>query len=743
MQSLAKHVALLIVAILLVGVLPLAHAPVANADLTCLMFSATGTISGIVTGSDGAPLDHVAVSAYATDSHSVYRQTTPSPGYTSGIFAFKDIPIGTYVLYFRPSNDDQSEWYLHQPDASSATAITLTPDQTVNVSVQLRAGAHFNVTVRDPDGVPVTSSQVIVYDADGNPAADGVTDAQGVAHTAPGLPVGAYRLYAGRGSHSDLLPGFYNDKPTLERADSVTIPQGQTSVDAQITLRRGAKLSGTLTDATSGAPLGLALVVMQGPNDFFTTAATDASGHYSASGLPGGLYWLSFIPLGTAEQRLIQLRRIITLTPPNALDRVDAALTQGGAISGTITAPDGTPLQNVQVFVSGVGDDTGYARTDAQGKYTVGGLPSGMYAVRFSDPRTELDTYYGDQHDPARVSRVAVTAPNTTAGINAVLALGGTISGRVVDDHTGAPLSRVTVYVRDPDQPLLVRHVLTGADGTYTTGPVLASGSYLVRFEPGPSSTSCVYGQMFYGATSSATSPRVKVSAPGTVANVDASMELGSLLYGTVTDAATGRPIEGAGVSVYDDGGQLVASTSTNLLGRYQTSTALLPGAYRLEFGRGDYMTTYSGGAHTLDAAQPVMVPAQSTGLDAALAHGGTLEGHVTAADTGAPLEHALVTLYGADDHVIDSTETAFDGSYGFERLPSGTYRLGAAPAQTLDGFPILRGYGSIFSGGASSLSQAQPVSLAAPQRVGIDLAMPKGQAQSPGWHIHLALIQR
>jgi hypothetical protein len=71
MQPLVKRLALLIVAVLLVGVLPLAHARVANADLSCLVFSATGTISGIVTGSDGAPLDHVAVSAYATDSHTV------------------------------------------------------------------------------------------------------------------------------------------------------------------------------------------------------------------------------------------------------------------------------------------------------------------------------------------------------------------------------------------------------------------------------------------------------------------------------------------------------------------------------------------------------------------------------------------------------------------------------------------------------------------------------------------------
>ena len=61
----------------------------------------------------------------------------------------------------------------------------------------------------------------------------------------------------------------------------------------------------------------------------------------------------------------------------------------------------------------------------------------------------------------------------------------------------------------------------------------------------------------------------------------------------------------------------------------------------------------------------------------------------------------------------------------------------------TYDGAFVLRGYGPIFSGGATSLEQAQPVSLAAPQRITIDLAMPKGQGQSPGWYVHLPLIQR
>jgi 5-hydroxyisourate hydrolase-like protein (transthyretin family) len=743
MQPLIKCVALLAAVALLLGVQAPAGTPVRAADPTCLIFTGTGTISGIVTGSDGAPLDHVAVSAHATDSHTVYYQTTPSAGYTSGIFAFKDIPIGTYVLYFKPTNDDQPEWYNNQPDAASAMPLTLTLGAQVTASMRLRAGAHFNVILRDPNGLPLPSQRVIVYDASGNSVADGTTDSQGVAHTAPGLPVGVYRLRVLQGSQPDLLDNFYNDKPTLESADPLTIGQGQTSVDVQITLQRGAKVSGTLTEATSAAPVAQALVMMNGPNDFYRSATTDASGRYSAVGLPSGLYRISFIPPGAADH-LTSLSRLVTLTAPVALDGVDAALSQGGAISGVVTAADGTPLKNAQVYASDVDGDTGYANTDAQGKYTINGLPSGMYALQFVDRQTFIEQFYNRQYDVARMNRVAVTAPNTTAGIDAALPPGGTISGRVTDDRTGAPLSTVTVYVWDPDQEQVVHHVLTGADGTYTTGPVLTSGSYLVRFELPASNTSCSYGQMYYGAAaSSATSPRVKVSAPGTVANIDASMEYGSLLYGTVTDAATGRPIEDANVSIYDDGGQFVARASTNLLGRYQTTTALLPGAYRLEFGRGDYMTAYSGGAHTLDAAQPVMVPAQTTGLDAALARGGTLAGHVTAADTDAPLEHARVTLYAADGHTVDSGDTSFDGSYSFERLPSGTYRLGAAPAHTADGIPILRGYGPIFSGGATSLEQAQPVSLAAPQRITIDLAMPKEQDQSPGWYVHLPLIQR
>src|SRR5207244_2066441 len=101
--------------------------------------------------------------------------------------------------------------------------------------------------------------------------------------------------------------------------------------------------------------------------------------------------------------------------------------------------------------------------------------------------------------------------------------------------------------------------------------------------------------------------------------------------------------------------------------------------------------------------------------------------------DTGAPLEHAAVTLYGAGDRVVATQLTAFDGSYRFRSsLPSATYRLGVAPGRRDDGTPYFTGYEAVFSGGARSLAQAQPITVVAPQTVKVDLSMATTQNPLP-----------
>jgi hypothetical protein len=54
------------------------------------------------------------------------------------------------------------------------------------------------------------------------------------------------------------------------------------------------------------------------------------------------------------------------------------------------------------------------------------------------------------------------------------------------------------------------------------------------------------------------------------------------------------------------------------------------------------------------------------------------------------------------------------------------------APGKTADGIPYSPEYRAVFSGGADSLANAQPITLVAPKTVTANLAMPTLQAPQP-----------
>ena len=73
------------------------------------------------------------------------------------------------------------------------------------------------------------------------------------------------------------------------------------------------------------------------------------------------------------------------------------ALAQDGAISGTVTDEDGLALPTVSVTATSpvLGDESRTALTNAQGLYSLTGLPSGTYSLRFVYPGFTIETRGG------------------------------------------------------------------------------------------------------------------------------------------------------------------------------------------------------------------------------------------------------------------------------------------------------------------------------------------------------------
>lgn len=716
----ATHLCLFVVFAFTLAVQPVANAATTQQLFPCFTIYAEGSITGIVRNDAGDSLRDVLVLAYKTTGDVQLRATTDA----AGEYTITKAPIGSYYLRFKPTRQNaQVGWYDGRDSPLGATAVDVKAGvMTTGIDAMLPTGAQFDVAVRDPDGDPVPATEVSVYDQAGNEVATGITDNAGRLLTTPGLPTGNYSVFASAANRRALLSEYYNHQPTRETATPIVVTQANGKVPLQITLQRGGQISGIVTDAATGLPYKGIYVLAYSANDELEVQ-TDTDGRYILQGLRSGRYRLRFYIGKPQVDAPIVASRVVSVTAPHMVSGIDVALVQGGAISGRVTAPDGTPIADVWVSATNGPNETTGAATGPDGRYAIYGLDSAQYKIEF---------YHNQRLAAARANTVAVVAPKTTSGVDAVLRYGGVISGTVTNPD-GMPVSDVSVTLINASSGETLYNVArTNLAGEYITPPTLKDGAYFVRVMPPRSSGPCVLAFNYYGnAATTATATRVEVKGSAAVSGIDVALQYGGVLSGQLSDAATGLPLSNGRITIYDTTGAIVLDTYVANLGRYRTPIALPAGNYRVQFGSNGYAPMFYGGALTLDSGAPV--PSGAGDINAALSRGGTIRGTITAVDTGAPLEYAEVALYAANGAVIDREWTTIDGTYSFDTMiPSGAYRIGVAPAKTEDGVPYFSGYEVIFSGGARRLAEAQAITLIAPARATVNLAMPPSNAMRP-----------
>ena len=242
-----------------------------------------------------------------------------------------------------------------------------------------------------------------------------------------------------------------------------------------------ATITGTLTDASNGAPLASGTVDSFWVQACSTTtstscsssSSTDAQGRYTLSDLTGTYYLRTFAPDRYVDEVYIDVpceandcrlsNGIIVTAAAGVTTTIDFALALGGQISGTLRRADSTAVAHRQVSVFNAATST--IRTvsaDATGHYTVTGLPGGGYYVATVGPSGDssgvVDEVYPNVPCFPGACRIAsgtpvtVTAGGTTSGIDFSLDSAGVISGRVTDPSTGAAVrAHVTVHTAAGD----------------------------------------------------------------------------------------------------------------------------------------------------------------------------------------------------------------------------------------------------------------------------------------------------
>ncbi|HZS48900.1 MAG TPA: carboxypeptidase-like regulatory domain-containing protein, partial [Blastocatellia bacterium] len=206
-------------------------------------------------------------------------------------------------------------------------------------------------------------------------------------------------------------------------------------------------------------------------SDIAATARTDADGHFKFTGLVAGKYGVVCYQPGMVETppgRLGQIDKIVSVLDGQLFDVGDINLRRGGVITGRVTDRGGAPIVEVPVRIYTFATDGGYFvpfscvtcgsnLTDDRGVYRQYGLPAGQYLVAVGQefiygnigPNSDLKlTYHPGTTDKSKATIVTVGLGDEISDVNIVV--GGykksfSVSGKVVDSVTGAPVPNVTV----------------------------------------------------------------------------------------------------------------------------------------------------------------------------------------------------------------------------------------------------------------------------------------------------------
>ncbi|HMA33860.1 MAG TPA: carboxypeptidase regulatory-like domain-containing protein, partial [Chloroflexia bacterium] len=342
---------------------------------------------------------------------------------------------------------------------------------------------------------------------------------------------GAYRLVVPGGTtyyvHAHNIDALYPRTPYAN--NPITATTGMT-VTADIQLTKGGLITGVITGADTGLPLGGARAIAHQPvEQRYWSWWSDPQGNYRLV-VPAGTWNVFGRSDWQGYYRTPAANNPYTITVGSTIT-VNLALQRGAIIAGRVTdAGTGTPLPYSHVWANPPGPggpNYGWPYTGLDGRYLMA-VPAGTWGVY---GRNDLQGY----PRTAYPGNYITTTVGMTYTADIALSLGARIVGTLTDAQTNAPIPDAQVWARAPGGGLGYGWPRSDDQGHYVIAVPAGTWRVLARDL-----------QLLYPRTPYPGNPVTATVGSTIVANW--TLTQGGLITGQITDAATGSPLPDAQV---------------------------------------------------------------------------------------------------------------------------------------------------------------------------------------------------
>lgn len=469
----------------------------------------------------------------------------------------------------------------------------------------------------------------------------------------------------------------------------VTVVSGFETTGVDFSLRRGGTISGTVTRASTGAPVsGIQVFIRTADGFVVNSPLTDSQGNYHSTALMTDDYYVATWAANSGTALVDQVYRArncdpvacdwasgdpVHVTMPDDTSGIDFSLHGYGTISGTIRDVSGlAPVSGLFVEFTRTGSTlvSATVTSDGSGAYISPLLAPGSYYVvargrngyhTMAYPDVVCNSY---PCELSSASAVSVTIDSATRNIDFSLThddarLYGTIS-----DAAGTPLQNLSVYVRDTNGFSITAPGTTDASGHFSFFGLTSGTVYLNAA-----------GELYDNVDCSGSPCNVAGAIPielvaGQSVNIDMRLRsLKSIINGRLIDAPTGQVIQASSVLLFGASGAPVDATWAGRQDNTYQVTALSRERFFYVVGVAPlyHRTSYPGvavdcGLCSFADATPIAA-GTTNGVDIQMLRAPTISGIVFDLQTGHPLPNIFVQFVSQIGQVVGTTTDA-NGHY-------------------------------------------------------------------------------